>query len=66
MAEHHGRPDPQCPIRIGEPCRLFVPGATGPHDCSLVRLVMDDRGLREELARMRAQFVRSERSTSVR
>lgn len=40
----------QCPIRIGEPCSLCVPGATGPQDCGLVYLVMGDEELREALA----------------
>ena len=43
-----------CPLRFGEPCSLCVPGATGPHDCQTVRLVMSDPDLREELARLRA------------
>ena len=44
-----------CQVRLGEPCRLCVPGATGPQDCGLVYLVMTDPDLREELARMRAE-----------
>ena len=44
------RPDARCPIRVGEPCTLCVPGATGPRDCGLVYLVMDDPELREALA----------------
>ena len=47
-------PEPQCPIRLGEPCRLCEPGVTGPQDCGLVHLVMHDPDLREELALMRA------------
>jgi hypothetical protein len=47
------RPEPQCPIRIGEPCSLCVPGASGPEDCTLVQLVMTDDDLRAELARLR-------------
>lgn len=43
-------PDPRCPIRVGEPCTLCVPGATGPQDCGLVYLVMDDEELRQALA----------------
>ncbi len=51
----HGRPEPQCPIRVGEPCTLCFPGATGPQDCGLVYLVRDDDEMREELsARRRA------------
>ena len=51
------RTDPMCPLRFGEPCSLCVPGATGPHDCQTVRLVMSDPDLREELARLRAAYV---------
>ena len=47
------RPEPRCPIRVGEYCTLCVPGATGPHDCGLVYLVMDDDELREALAENR-------------
>ena len=47
------RPEPMCPIRVGEHCTLCVPGATGPHDCGLVYLVMDDDELREALAENR-------------
>jgi len=35
-------PQPMCPVRAGDPCSLCVPGATGPQDCPLVLLVMDD------------------------
>jgi hypothetical protein len=44
---------PQCPIRIGEPCSLCEPGVTGPEDCGLVWLVMNDPDLRAELATLR-------------
>lgn len=47
------RPQPKCPIRIGESCSLCVPGATGPEDCPLVYLVMSDPALRDELAALR-------------
>lgn len=47
------RPDARCPIRVGESCTLCVPGATGPRDCGLVYLVMDDPELREALAENR-------------
>lgn len=50
-----GRPVPQCPIRIGEPCSLCEPGATGPEDCGLVYLVMSDPELRERLAQLRRE-----------
>lgn len=46
----HGRPEPKCPIRVGEPCTLCFPGANGPQDCGLVYLVQDDDEMREELA----------------
>ena len=49
------RPEPQCPIRPGDPCTLCVPGATGPQDCGLVYLVMNDPGLRAELTRLRQE-----------
>jgi len=49
-------PMPRCPVRLGEPCTLCFPGASGPHDCGLVYLVQSDPELREELnARRRAQ-----------
>ncbi|HET9021687.1 MAG TPA: DUF6767 domain-containing protein [Ornithinibacter sp.] len=47
------RSDARCPIRVGEPCTLCVPGATGPTDCGLVYLVMDDPELREALTENR-------------
>lgn len=47
-------PTPMCPIRLGEPCTLCVPGSTSPADCQTVRLVMADPDLRAELARLRA------------
>jgi hypothetical protein len=46
-----------CPLRFGEACSLCVPGATGPHDCQTVRLVMSDPDLREELARLRSAYL---------
>ena len=46
---------PQCPIRIGDACSLCVPGATGPQDCALVTLVMEDPDLRERLAELRRE-----------
>ncbi|WP_083707407.1 DUF6767 domain-containing protein [Intrasporangium flavum] len=54
-------PVPQCPIRVGEPCTLCVPGATGPQDCGLVWLVQDDPELRAELARRRSAFAEDRR-----
>ena len=47
-------PTPQCPIRLGEPCTLCFPGATGPQDCGLVYLVESDD--REDLVRICAEF----------
>lgn len=49
------RPEPQCPIRYGEPCSLCVPGAHGPQDCQLVALVKDDPELLELQQDMRAR-----------
>ena len=49
------RPVQLCPIRLGEPCSLCVPGASGPQDCGLVYLVMSDPDLREQLHVKRLQ-----------
>lgn len=38
----HRKPDPQCPLRPGDPCTLCQYDVTGPHDCPLVYLVMHD------------------------
>jgi hypothetical protein len=46
-------PSDQCPIRLGEPCRLCFPGAHGPESCGLVWLVMTDPELRAKLEAMR-------------
>ena len=46
-------PTPQCPIRLGEPCTLCFPGATGPQDWGLVYLVESDDEMREQLAERR-------------
>ena len=54
VSSRAGTPEPRCPIRVGEPCTLCHINATGPQDCPLVYLVMDDEELREELARTRA------------
>jgi len=40
---------------VGEACSLCVPGVTGPEDCGLVWLVMEDPDLRERLAELRAE-----------
>ena len=45
------RPEPKCPIRVGDPCSLCFPGASGPQDCGLVYLVQ----LREQLAAKRGE-----------
>jgi len=50
-----GRPEPRCPIRIGEPCTLCFPGADGPQNCGLVYLVQTDPELRDQLAATRAE-----------
>jgi hypothetical protein len=55
-------PTPRCPIRPGDPCSLCQPGATGPHDCGLVYLVMDDPEMREELAGHRRRAADQRRS----
>ena len=57
-------PQPQCPIRIGEPCTLCFPGATGPQDCGLVYLVRDDEEMREELAARRRAARSPQRSST--
>ena len=49
------RPEPRCPIRIGEPCTLCFPGADGPQNCGLVSLVQSDPELRDQLAAKRAE-----------
>ncbi len=49
------RPDAKCPLRPGEPCTLCQMGATGPHDCGIVYLVMDDPEAREEWVKARAR-----------
>ena len=50
-------PTPQCPIRLGEPCTLCFPGATGPQDCGLVYLVESDDEIREQLAEKRREVL---------
>ena len=50
-------PTPQCPVRVGEPCTLCFPGASGPQDCGLVYLVESDDELREQLAVKRREVV---------
>lgn len=53
VSTSHRLPEARCPIRVGEPCTLCHVNATGPQDCPLVYLVMDDPELRDELARVR-------------
>lgn len=53
MTETGAGPVPRCPIRLGEPCGLCVPGVTGPQDCGLVYLVQSDPELRERLRELR-------------
>ncbi len=48
------QPVPRCPIRVGEPCTLCVPGVSGPDDCGLVYLVRSDPELAQRLADLRA------------
>ena len=48
-------PEPLCPLRTGDSCRLCHPGAHGPEDCALVGLVMNDPDLRARLAEIEAE-----------
>lgn len=50
MVKTRRRPDPKCPLRPGEPCTLCQMSVTGPKDCPLVYLIMDDPEYREALA----------------
>ncbi|HBX80588.1 MAG TPA: hypothetical protein DEH05_05605 [Propionibacteriaceae bacterium] len=38
----------RCPLRPADKCSLCFPGASGPQDCGLVYLAMDDPELRED------------------
>nr|WP_076388109.1 DUF6767 domain-containing protein [Vaginimicrobium propionicum] len=38
---------PRCPLRPDDYCSQCVPGASGPQDCGLVFLVMDDPELKD-------------------
>ena len=58
-------PTPMCPIRLGEPCTLCFPGATGPQDCGLVYLVQSDPELRDELAGRRSAHSAARRAAAV-
>lgn len=57
MDERSWASEAPCRVRLGEPCRLCVPGATGPQDCGLAYLVMTDPYLCAELDRMRAELL---------
>lgn len=57
-------PTPMCPIRLGDPCTLCVPGATGPQDCGLVYLVQSDPEMREQLAARRSAHSAAHARTS--
>jgi hypothetical protein len=50
------RPEPKCPLRLGETCTLCNPGASGPEDCPTVYAVMTDADLRARLAELRAEY----------
>ncbi|MEV4483093.1 DUF6767 domain-containing protein [Micromonospora coxensis] len=54
------RPDAKCPLRPGQPCTLCQLNVTGPQDCGLVRLVMEDDELREGLHRFQVAALRRE------
>ncbi|WP_370626344.1 DUF6767 domain-containing protein [Austwickia sp. TVS 96-490-7B] len=45
--------DSRCPLRPGDPCTMCHHHATGPQDCPLVYLVMDDPELRDLYAASR-------------
>ena len=55
MADIRARPDARCPVRPGEPCTLCQLDVTGPQDCPLVYLVMNDADLREQLREVTAR-----------
>ena len=38
-------PEAKCPLRPGDPCTLCQVNVTGPHDCGLLYLVMNDEEL---------------------
>lgn len=47
------RPDAKCPLRPGDPCTLCQVNVTGPQDCGLVYLIMDDPEARDAWAENR-------------
>ncbi|HHT14172.1 MAG TPA: hypothetical protein GX013_13565 [Propionibacterium sp.] len=53
MSEKRRRPDAKCPLRPGDPCTLCQVNVTGPQDCGLVYLIMDDPEAREAWAENR-------------
>lgn len=55
------RPDPQCPVRPGDPCSLCYPGADGPQNCGLVWQVMQDPDLQEIVAEKRREYAERRR-----
>ena len=60
-----GKPaTPKCPIRIGDPCSLCFPGASGPQDCGLVYLVQSDPEMRDLLADKRREVQARQRAAS--
>ena len=42
-------------MRPGDACSLCQPGVSGPEDCGLVWLVMQDPDLRERLAELQRE-----------
>lgn len=55
-------PQPKCPIRFGEPCTACQPGTSGPDDCQLVELVMDDPDLHERMLEMNRRMREKKRA----
>ncbi len=53
VSEKRRRPDAKCPLRPGDPCTLCQVNVTGPQDCGLVYLIMDDPEAREAWAENR-------------
>jgi len=64
MTSRRTLPEARCPIRPGDACSLCQQGATGPQDCGLVYLVMNDPDLREELDRVRRHQQEDARRTA--
>lgn len=53
VSEKRRRPDAKCPLRPGDPGTLCQVNVTGPQDCGLVYLIMDDPEAREAWAENR-------------